>query len=83
MVRATAEAAYWACRQRSSEQRLEAIAARAPARRLAKAILDRGWRMGLPQLSVGAPLPLILKPKPQTPSWTWAWGCRSSAWVRP
>ena len=41
----------------AAEQRAAAeaiVAARAPARRLAKAILDRGWRMGLPQLSVGA-----------------------------
>lgn len=40
----------------AAEQRAaaEAIAVRAPARRLAMAILDRGWRMGLPQLSVGA-----------------------------
>ena len=40
----------------AAEQRAaaEAAAARAPARHLAEAILGRGWRVGLPQLSVGA-----------------------------
>ena len=44
----------------AAEQRAaaEAVAGRAPARRLAKAILDRGWRMGLPQINVGALAPL-------------------------
>ena len=60
----------------AAEQRAaaEAIAARAPARRLAKAILDRGWRVGLPQLSVGALL------VPCRPAAAWCGPC--SAWVR-
>ena len=45
-----------ACIRQAEEQRAaaEAVAARQPAGQLARAIHDRGWRMGLPQLSVGA-----------------------------
>ncbi|KAK9833531.1 hypothetical protein WJX81_002203 [Elliptochloris bilobata] len=45
----------------AAEQRAaaEAAAARAPARHLAQVILNRGWRVGLPQLSVGTCKPIL------------------------
>jgi hypothetical protein len=48
-----AEAKLAAAKARTNEEATLKVAQRAPARRLAAALLARSWKLGLPQFSIG------------------------------
>ena len=56
-IRRRAQVAKGVQAQRDAEEAARLARARSPAARLARVVTERGWRVGRPQFTIGAPRP--------------------------